>query len=304
MQIGRLRQEDRDGEDLALLTVHARAVRGRGTEEEARLRALRSMEEALEGFDLSANEARVYLLLARSGARKAQRVAESLGIHRTEAYKVLRRLEARGLVSCVLERPMRFVALPLEGALDGLIGERRHLVRQLERRKGELLDLSLSMPMGEEEAPPRETFGVLEGRRQIGVRANRLLEGCQGELLIALPDSDLLWLYNTPFFDGLGKAVRRRRLDLRLLTNFSPTSSYVLERVDLGGDVAFVQEAPGFMLADGARMLLMMGGNGKPSAIFTSCGSMVMAFRTLFTLLWERVGSSPVLRLAGVDAKA
>jgi len=91
MQVGRLKSL-RDGT----------AGRSKVTEEEAEhLKALKSIKNALIKFDLSKNEVRVYLFLARFGAQKAQRIAEALNVHRTEAYKILRRLEKQGLVSCV-----------------------------------------------------------------------------------------------------------------------------------------------------------------------------------------------------------
>ena len=81
--------------DNELLTTHTRNTgRTRVSEEDAEhLKALRRIKNALSKFDLSKNEVRVYLYLARFGAQKAQRIAEALSVHRTEAYKILRRLE-------------------------------------------------------------------------------------------------------------------------------------------------------------------------------------------------------------------
>ena len=299
--------------DLDLLLVYSRAPgRNKVTEEEAaHLRAMKLIKKALAKFALSKNEVRVYLFLARFGAQKAQKIAEALGIHRTEAYKILRRLERQGLVSCVLERPMKFVAAPFERALENLIEEKRHLVHQLERRKKELLDVWFSLPRVEKVKTPSETSQVLEGRRQISVKANELLHGCGRELLMAVPDRSLLWLYNSPFFDDLEKVARKRRLDVRIMTNFSPTSTYVLEQINLGeGDFAYLEaeETPGFIMSDGCQMLLLMererdGGN-KPFAMWTNYGSIVKAFRLLFTLLWKKEPAAPILQLAGAASAA
>jgi len=322
MQLEQIKHLDRrvhngnDGQqiepDLELLPVYTKAVgRNKVSEEEAvHLRALKFIKSALEKFDLSKNEVKVYLFLARFGAQKAQKIAEALGVHRTEAYKILRRLEKQGLVSCVFERPMKFVAAPFEKALENLIEEKRHRIHQLEQRKKELLDIWLSLPTPEEVKTPNETFQVLEGRRQISVKANELLEGCSHELLMVFPDKNLLWLYNSPFFEDLEKILRKRRLDVRILTNFSQTSTYVLEQVNMGeGDFAYLEtdgDVPGFIISEGSQMLLLMGrgrDGEKPFAIGTNYRSIVNAFRLLFTLLWKKETSAPILPIAGVKSE-
>ena len=316
-QLKHLKREETKGTeqlpeaDLELLPLYNRAAnRSRVTEEEAtHLRALRLIKKALTKFDLSKNEVRVYLFLARFGAQKAQRIAEALSVHRTEAYKILHRLERHGLVSCIFERPMKFVAAPFERALENLIEERRHRIYQLEQRKKELLDIWLSLPKPEDVKTRSETFQVLEGRRQISVKANELLDGCNSELLMVFPDRNLLWLYNSPFFDELEKIARKRPLEVRILTNFSPTSTYVLEQIDLGdGDFAYLEaeEAPSFIMSDGCQILLMMergrAGEENPFAMWTNYRSIVKAFRLLFTLLWKKESAAPVLRVAGADS--
>lgn len=292
--------------NLDLLLVYSRASgRNKVTEEEAEhIRAMKQIKKSLSKFDLSKNEVRVYLFLARFGAHKAQRIAEALGVHRTEAYKILRRLERQGLVTCVFERPMKFIAVPFESALENLIEEKRHLIHQLEQRKKELMDIWLSLPKAEKVKNPNETFQVLEGRRQISVKANELVHGCSRELLMAVPDKSLLWLYNSPFFDDLEKVSRKRQVDVRILTNFSPTSTYVLEKINLGeGDFAYLgaDETPGFIMSDSGQMLLLMKGGreggGKPFAMWTNYRSIVRAFRLLFTLLWKEP-ATPILQLA------
>ncbi|KON29563.1 hypothetical protein AC482_06180 [miscellaneous Crenarchaeota group-15 archaeon DG-45] len=318
-QLKRLEAEDAKAkesrmqeENLDLLLVYSRASgRNRVTEEEAEhLRALRLIKRSLNNFDLSKNEVRVYLFLARFGAQKAQRIAEALGIHRTEAYKILRRLERQGLVSCVFERPMKFIAAPFDKGLESLIEEKRHLIDQLERRKKELLDIWFSLPKADKVRTPSETLQVLEGRRQISVKANELVNGCEREILMAVADKSLLWLYNSPFFDDLEKTAKKRRLDIRVLTNYSPTSAYVLEQVNLDeGDFAYLEEeAPGFIMTDGGQMILLMergqGGGGKPFAMWTNYGSIVKSFRLLFTLLWKKELSASILQLAGAEPVA
>ena len=69
--------EDRES-DLELLTVRSRINTKNVSEAEAEhLKSLKRIKDALSRFDLSKNEVRVYLYLARFGAQKAQRIAEA-----------------------------------------------------------------------------------------------------------------------------------------------------------------------------------------------------------------------------------
>ena len=113
-------------DELDILAVYTRSEnRNSFTPDELdHIGSLVEVEQALGKFSLNKSEIRVYLYLARFGAQKAQSVAEALGVHRTEGYKVLRRLEAQGIVSRIMERPMKFIAVPFESVLTNLIEER------------------------------------------------------------------------------------------------------------------------------------------------------------------------------------
>ncbi len=302
MQLGHLDklEAEEDTENLEanieLLTTHTRNTsRTRVTEEDAEhLRALKRIKNALSKFDLSKNEVRVYLYLARFGAQKAQRIAEALSVHRTEAYKILRRLEKQGLVSCVFERPMKFVSIPFDKALENLIEERRQKVYQMEQWKKQLMETWQSLPKPTAKKTRRETFQVLEGRRQVSVKATQLLDGCEKDVLMVLSDENLMWLYNSPYFDDLEKIVNKKGVNVRLMTNYSPTSTYVLEEVSLGeGDFNYKQlsNAPCFILIDNEQMLLLMereeGADGKPFAIWTNYNTLVKSYSLLFEMIWK-----------------
>jgi len=282
--------------DIELLSSHLRNPgRTRVTEEEAEhLKALRQIRNALAKFDLSKNEVRVYLYLARFGAQKAQRIAEALSVHRTEAYKILRRLEKQGLVSCVFERPMKFVSVPFESALENLIEERRQRIHQMEQWKKKLMLTWQSLPQAEAKKIKKETFQVLEGRRQLSVKATQLLDECNTELLMVLSDENLLWLYNSPFFEDLEKIAEKRGITVRIMTNFSPTSTYVFDEVSLGeGDFIYkdISDSPCFIMSDSEQMLLLMEsgqeGDEKNFAIWTNYRTMLKAFSLLFDLIWK-----------------
>lgn len=294
-----LGEVDKD-QELITLYSNTRPRASLSEEDAEHLYSLSSIRRALMKFDLSRNEIRVYLYLARSGAEKAQSIAEALSIHRTETYKILRRLEKQGLTSYTLERPMRFIAVPFDKALSNLIESRRQRLRALERRKEELVKLWSSLPELERAPSRSETFQILEGKDQINVKAEALLRGCRRELFMITDDDFLLRLYNSTFFDDFGRLSKKRKFDTRLLTNFCQTTSYILERINLGEvDFSYLDvedEATSFIVSDSDELLFSLEKDaGSLYAVWTNYRSMVRAFRLLFLLLWKK-SSTPVVR--------
>jgi sugar-specific transcriptional regulator TrmB len=253
--------------------------------------ALKNIDQALSRFKLNKNEVRVYLYLARFGAHKAQSIAEALGVHRTEAYKILRRLEEQGLITRVMERPMKFLAVSFETVLDNLIEERRQKVYQMEQRKEELLKMWASLPEPESVNKRKETFQVLEGKKHISVRLSELLQNADSEFHMIVSDENLIWLYNTPFLDDIQNKAEEKGLTTRLMTNYSPTSSYVLEEMEMGeGDFAYLkkEKIPGFFMNDKGEMILFMGNDqNNVTGMWTNYETLVESYRILFSLLWK-----------------
>jgi len=254
--------------------------------------ALKNIDQALSRFKLNKNEIRVYLYLARFGAHKAQSIAEALGVHRTEAYKILRRLEEQGLITRVMERPMKFLAVPFATVLDNLIEERRQKVYQMEQHKAELLKMWASLPEPESVNKRKETFQVLEGKKHISVRLSELLENAESEFHMIISDENLIWLYNTPFLDNVQDKSEEKGITTRLMTNYSPTSSYVLEEMEIGeGDFAYLkkEKIPGFFMNDKGEMILFMGNDQNSiTGMWTNYETLVESYRILFSLLWKK----------------
>jgi sugar-specific transcriptional regulator TrmB len=280
-------------DELDLLAVYTKSTNRTSisSEELAHIDALKEVDQALSKFKLNKNEIRVYLYLARFGAHKAKSIAEALGVHRTEGYKILRRLETQGLVSKIMERPMKFVAVPLENVLNNLIEERRQKIHEMEQKKAQLLKLWATLPEPESVSHEKETFQVLEGKKHISVRLAELLGNSESTFNMVVSDDNLIWLYNTPFLDDIEEKVQNDGLSMKMMTNYSPTSSYVMEQQEMGdGDFSYMkgEEMPGFFMNDSGEMILLMA-NDKNNVygMWTNYASMVQSYRVLFDLLWK-----------------
>ena len=187
---------------------------------------------------------------------------------------------------------MKFVAVAFENVLDNLIEERRQRIFQMEQKKAELLKIWASLPEAENVIHKKETFQVLEGKRHISVRLNELLEKTDGQFYSLISDMNLIWLFNTPFIDDLEEMSQEDKMDMKLMTNYSPTSSYVLDQMELGNsDFTYLKqyEMPGFFISDNNEMILLMSDDQTNIfGMWTNYSSIVKSYKILFELLWKQ----------------
>ena len=281
---------EQDSDILALLSRSLPRGRAMGVADDC-LNTLKQIGQTLTRFKLSRNEVRVYLFLARYGSQKVQQIAENIGIHRTEAYKILSSLETQGLTTRILDKPMRFSALPLERVLENLIDERRKRITQLELRKRELLGMWSSLPKVEGLLSDKEMLQVIEGRHQVIAKVSELLRGSESEFQAVVSDKEMIWLFNNFFFEEIADLVKERALDVRMMTQYSQTSTYIIEKIDeCDMDFAFLRKSnqPSFFVADNRQALLLMNHDeNKLVGMWTNYGAIVASFRNLFDQLWK-----------------
>lgn len=284
-----------DEEDLKLLPLYVNPNQGSRISEDAftHIKALKKVTATLSRLNLSSNESRVYLYLARFGAQKAITVAEALDVHRTETYKILNSLESQRLVTRIMERPLKFQAVPLENVLTSLIDERRKRVTQLEKNKDELLDIWKSLPkVGASFSKKKQAFQVLESKRQIMLKLDEMLKSCNSKFTIVVQDDDLFWLYNsTSFFENLEEAIREKGIKAELITNTSSLGRSLPNEFKLYlVEVAFVRDKklPSFFVSDGEEICLFdKDGIDELSGIWTNYDAIMTSHQRLFSMLWD-----------------
>jgi sugar-specific transcriptional regulator TrmB len=80
--------------------------------------------EALTGLGLTERQAKVYLALLRIGPSKAEAISKASSVHRPEVYRVVDRLQEIGLAEKHLSTPTMFNAVPINDAVEVLIGRK------------------------------------------------------------------------------------------------------------------------------------------------------------------------------------
>jgi sugar-specific transcriptional regulator TrmB len=260
------------------------------------LRSIELIESMFQNLGLSKNEIRVYVYLARSRERKASEVSEALSLHRTETYRILRDLEKRGLVSSVFEKPLKFIAISFESAINTLIGAKKLGIQRLERKKEDLINIWLSLPRPEVKVKRKEVFQILEGIEQIDLKSNEILQTARREIEVFACEEDLARLYHSGFIDNLEK-FSSKNLCIKLLTNNAPKSRFFIEKTRLN-QVKYVPTdvsgVPSFILVDKEQLLLTIrkrdhdnDKRAKIAALWTNYDAFINALEKLFSELWK-----------------
>ena len=251
-----------------------------------KLTVIELMQESLSKFGLLKNEAKIYLYLARFGGQKAQRVSEALSIHRTETYKILRRLEKMGLIYRILDKPVKFVALPIDQALSNIIEIKRQRLMLLEKTKEELVKLWRSLPRPTENSEAeKESFQILKGMLRINAKASEIIRKAKKEVFIVATDDKLFQMFHSGVLDELKK--NSRRINVKLLTNYSLKSHFIVKKIQLNEKEFSYTELniPSFILVDEEEILFFLEDhiNNKKEfrAMWTNQKEIIKALRIL-----------------------
>lgn len=255
-------------------------------------KSIEIIEKSLHRLGLSKNEIKVYIYIARTGEHKASEISEALSLHRTETYRILRDLEKKGLVSSVFEKPLKFIATSFPKALDVLIETKKMKINLLEKKKGNLIDLWLSLPKQEIENERKEVFQILEGEEQISLKADEILNNAKKEVFVFASEHDIPNFYHLGLLDRLER-MSKENINVQLLANYSPKSCFFIEKTKLKKakySLSNVEELPTFILTDDGQLLLLIrknNGKKKVAALWTNYDAFIKSLRTLFLELWN-----------------
>lgn len=246
----------------------------------------------LQGFGLTRNEAVTYIYLLRTGAKKAGEVSRCTGINRPETYNVLTCLQNKGLISSTFDQPLRFIAAPLQKALDLLVSVEGDRLRFIEKRKDEVLTRFNSISRLGEAEQANERFVVLSGRRQNYSTATNLIKRAKSSVYIVAPEHQVSNLYLQGFFDLANGSSSG--LDIRIVSHFTRSSSELLhELASIAKIMIFgvrLRDIPNFILVDSSEILFFASKQDPAGrdlrTIYTNHGSMADALLTLFDFLW------------------
>jgi len=105
-------------------------------------------------------------------------IARRIGMDRAEVYRILKRLQGKGLLESSLEAPARFTIVPFERVLESFVKAKRDEVALIESTKNDLLEDWKKICKKSPE-PATEKFMVIEGNRRIYPKILQMIKETQ-----------------------------------------------------------------------------------------------------------------------------
>ncbi len=97
------------------------------------------MLKTLTSLGFKSLDAEVYISLTTNGSQEVRDLAEALKTNRTQVYRSIKNLRAKGILQASNNRPAEFSALSFEKVLNALIKANMEEAKKLEMEKERIL---------------------------------------------------------------------------------------------------------------------------------------------------------------------
>lgn len=146
--------------------------------------------DALEDIGLNMYERKIYAALISRGVSSAGELSEMTNVPRSRAYDVLESLAEKGFAIIKPSKPMQYVAVPPEEALENTKDlhrdELQNKLNKLDRFKQSdaAQELQSLYNEGVQRVEPEEMSGALKGRYNVYKHLGNMMEGAENEIRI------------------------------------------------------------------------------------------------------------------------
>jgi len=100
-----------------------------------------ALQEKLQDFGLTKNESKIYLFLSEHGEKKAIEISREEKMPRTEIYRLVANLEAKGIIIPTFYRPTRFSAVTIEKAIESILHSKQKRIEDLKILEHDMIEL-------------------------------------------------------------------------------------------------------------------------------------------------------------------
>jgi sugar-specific transcriptional regulator TrmB/pimeloyl-ACP methyl ester carboxylesterase len=257
----------------------------------------------LRDFGLTSKEADVYLFLARHEVLTGGEIAKQTKIARSLVYRILKSLQAKGLVEPTLESPKRFVAIPFEKALDLIVKTRQEEALLVKRAKKDLLEDWRVISSAKPEAR-YEKFAVIEGSKKIYAKILNIIKETKNQLSGILPVSALARAEQIGVFEAVNRHPLKNRIKFQFITEVNSQNTEAVKllkpklkaELDLkaGNLESEITSFPIFVTRDKEEAVIFIRPGAETTTekqgdvcICTNCESLVQTFNGIFQNLWQ-----------------
>jgi sugar-specific transcriptional regulator TrmB len=267
---------------------------------------INELNRLLIKYDLTPNQAKVYLYLSKIGIKTASEVSKTLKIPRTETYHLLSTLQQKGVIFSIFGKPTKFNAVGIDESISILINNEKNRINELETGKESIVKLWKIIPKyaGNKEKSEDNKFQTLQGRNSILVKLEQMVKESSENILVLGTESDFKKFYHTNFTDLL----KNTKSELKILTDYSK-GTHVFEDVPAKKIKKLEdknREDFCFIIKDDNEVIFFISNSELKDmiAIWTDSKTFVITLRSLFSLIWKNahhIDESHAESLLGTD---
>ena len=252
---------------------------------------IHELNRMLVRYDLTPNQAKVYLFLSKIGVKTASEISKALSIPRTETYHLLSTLQQKGIIFSVFGKPTKFNAVGLEESLEILVNNEKSRINELDAGKDTIIKLWNIIPKyGEDNEQSQDNkFQSLQGRNSILVKLEQMIKESKENILVLGTEADFKRFYFTEFTELLNKT----KSELKILTDHTSDSTHIFESV-LPKKVKKIEDKNRedfcFIIKDDSEVIFFISNNKVKDmlAVWTDSKAFVTTLRSLFSLMWKK----------------
>ena len=277
----------------------------------------KDLAKELEVFGFTLNQAKVYLAIVQAGSASVGEIAELSKVYRQDIYKILPKLEKKGVTTQTLGKPIILKAVPVKKALKNIVSRERvtmlERIARMEARLPEFLNAISEVyekRTGSEKQEPY--FSLLTKDNEISNRADLLYEKAKTECNIAL--SIELMDMRGPNFHNRFRTAINNGAKVRLLIEaprMVEQIGSIVERVrpDSANFTAKlrISESPKpFQIIDREEVWIstkLKSESGVPCVLWSNGKNIVSTYQELFERLWKSMKAVTLARFPIAKAK-
>jgi pimeloyl-ACP methyl ester carboxylesterase len=211
----------------------------------------KTIKTALKNFGLTEKESEVYIFLAKHGVLTGGEISKQTKMHRPLAYRILKKLEKKGLVESTLESPIRFFSVSFEKVLDENIRMKYEEASSLEKAKNGLLSDWEKIGSSLIE-PDLGKFFVIKGNRKIYSKISHMIKQTQNNFSAILTVPELVRNEQFGVFDSIYTHPLKSKIKFQFLTELTPQNLEAIKllniKLESGLDLKAISPSSSFTL--------------------------------------------------------
>ena len=263
----------------------------------------RAVRKILKEFGLTEKEMDIYIFLAKQGILKGGDLAKQTKTTKALVYRILRSLQAKGIVESTVEFPARFSAVPFENVIDLNIKSKLNDVARIKEEKNTLLTYWKGIDKPKPDTSV-EKFALITGKQKIFHKQAQLLTKTKSSFSIVTTSQNLAQADYFGVFDQRFKNLPTE-ISFRFLIEAQnqnlTTVKKIFKQIEAKIPDIYVRVPklglgifPQMTIRDNEEALFQIADKSSNSKeknkdlfLWTNCKSLIEAFSLVFEELWS-----------------